>query len=315
MTVRHLISFALLASLLAVTPVVAATVAGPAPPPSDSTLTLRGGQEGTVFRTLTVEGEDRIHVDFERPELMLDLQPADVPGLDLGTARDVLDRTLPDLVAPLQASSAAFRAPYLARPWLRQFGSGSVARFHPEVKDVERWRLMVADAKGQTVKTFEGRGRPPQEIAWDGAGQDGAPVVPGLTYSYVFEAHDRAGNRCNFVGEGFRVAAFCMETPDGPALAFAGRLLAVDGPALGAAPSAIVLEAASWLNHSAAVRRPVRVTATARSPEQATALASAVVRQLSTCTLGDPARLQAVTRVEPDAAEDGVVRITPVAPR
>jgi hypothetical protein len=315
MHARQLIPLTLLALLQAAGPAWAATATAPSAPPPDSGLTLRGGQEGTVFRTLTVEGEDRIHVDFERPELMLDLEPGNVPGLDLGTARDVLDRTLPDLVAPLRASSAALRTPYLARPWLRQFGADAVARFRPEVTDVERWKLMVADSKGQAVRTFEGRGRPPQEIAWDGSGQDGAPVVPGLTYSYVFEAHDRAGNRRNFVGEGFRVAAFRIETPGGPALAFSGRLLAVDGPAPGSGLPAIVLEAASWLNHSAAVRRPVRVTATARSLEQATALASAVVRQLSACALGDPARFQAATRVEPDAAEDGVVHITPVQAR
>src|SRR5438552_8489738 len=46
---------------------------------SDS-MTLKGGQEGTVFRNLTIEGEDRIHVDFDRPELVLDLDPAKAPG-------------------------------------------------------------------------------------------------------------------------------------------------------------------------------------------------------------------------------------------
>ncbi len=310
MNVRHSIWLALLALLPALTPASAAAVAAPGP---DSSLTLKGGQEGTVFRTLTVEGEDRIHVDFARPTLELDLRPADVPGLDIGTARDVLDRTLPDLVAPFQASSAAFRTPFLARPWLEQFGAAAVARFRPEVRDVERWRLLVADAKGRTVRTFEGRGRPPQEIAWDGSAQDGTPVVPGLTYSYVFEAHDRAGNKRNFVGEGFRVAAFRIATPGGPALAFTGRLLATEGQTPGPAP--IVLEAASWIDHSAAATRPVRITATARSLEQATALAGSVARQLGACTLGDPARYQTATSVEPDAAEDGVVRITPVTQR
>src|SRR4029453_7070180 len=42
----------------------------------DSTYTLKSGQEGTVFKSLTVEGEDRIRLDFERPELKLDLDPA-----------------------------------------------------------------------------------------------------------------------------------------------------------------------------------------------------------------------------------------------
>ena len=108
---------------------------------SDSAMILQGGQEGTVFRTLTVEGEDRVHVDFERPTLDLDLDPTQVPGLDLGTARDVLDRTLPDLVTPMLSASSADESPYLARPWLRQFGTGALVRFRPETRNVERWKL------------------------------------------------------------------------------------------------------------------------------------------------------------------------------
>jgi hypothetical protein len=280
---------------------------------ADSGMTLRGGQEGTVFRTLTVEGEDRVHVEFERPALELALDPAQVPGLDLGTARDVLDRTLPDLVTPLLATSTAGGSPYLARPWLQQFGTGAVVRFRPETRDVESWRLIVVDSKGQTVRSFEGRGRPPQEIAWDGRSADGSTAVPGLTYSYAFEASDRAGNRRNVVGKGFGVNAFSFDTPQGPVLTFSGRLLGAGGRGEGRdAPSEIVLEAASRLNQSPAGRGPLRVTVSARSREQAADLAGRVVQGLGALTPGDPARLLADDRVEPDAPVDGVIRIAPV---
>ena len=143
-------------------------------------MTLHGGQEGTVFRTLTVEGEDRVQVEFERPALELALDPNQVPGLDLGTARDVLDRTLPDLVTPAPRDLPGVRcSPYLARPWLQHFGTGAVVRFRPETRDVERWRLTVVDSKGRTVRSFEGRGRPPQEIAWDGRTAAGRPPCRG----------------------------------------------------------------------------------------------------------------------------------------
>src|SRR4029077_1438196 len=65
--------------------------------PTDSGTVLKGGQEGTAFKSLTVEGEDKIQIEFERPPLALDLDPTKAPGLDWGTARDVLDRTVPDL--------------------------------------------------------------------------------------------------------------------------------------------------------------------------------------------------------------------------
>lgn len=290
-------------------PHVAPSVTATPPAAADTTLTLRGGQEGTVFRTLTVEGEDRVHVEFERPALELDLDPTKVQGLDLGSARDVLDRTTPDLAAPLAAVSATERSPYLAHPWLSQFGSGAVARFHPEARGVERWKLTIANAKGQPVASFAGHGEPPHEIAWDGRSTTGEPVLPGLTYSYLFEAYDKAGNKRNVVGEGFRVSAFRSVSPQGAALAFsAGLLDAAPGDAA-TGPAPIVLEAATWLNAGPAGQRPLRITVTARSAEQADELASRVAHDLRALTIGDPARLRSVTQVQPDAPEDGVVRI------
>jgi len=149
---------------------------------SDTTMTLHGGQERTDFRTLTVEGEDRVHVEVERPPLALDLDPDKVPGLESGTAADVLNRVAPDLTTAYLATSANQPTPYVAHPWLSQFATGAVARFEPNVKDVDRWKLMVADSKGQVVKTFEGKGDPPKQVQWDGRSQNGMPVTPGLTY-------------------------------------------------------------------------------------------------------------------------------------
>jgi len=59
------------------------------------------------------------------------------------------------------------------------------------VKGTERWKLTVADSRGQTVALFEGKGDPPKEIVWDGRSVSGVPVTPGITYSYVFEAVDK----------------------------------------------------------------------------------------------------------------------------
>jgi len=272
---------------------------------------LKGGASGTVFRSLTIEGEDRVHLDFDRPELRLDLDPASAPGLECGTARDVLVRTSPDIVGPLLATSATASPAYLGRPWLHAFASGAVARFTPDVRGVERWQLLVADARGRTVASFQGHGEPPKTIDWDGRSQDGRPVTPGLTYSYVFEAYDRAGNRRHFVGRGFTVSAYRLESDAGPVLLFsAGELRDTDDDAARGATPAIVLEAASWLNQSARPG-PLDVRATARSADQAAALAARVTAQLRPLLLGDPARVRATTAVEPDAPEDGTVAIGP----
>jgi hypothetical protein len=286
--------------------------------PADS-MTLRGGQERTDFRTMTVEGEDRVHLEVERPILALDLDPEKVGGLDSGTASDVLNRVAPDLVTTYLEFTAHSPSPYLARPWLRQFTTGSIARFQPNVKDVDRWKLMVADSKGQTVTTFQGKGDPPKEIAWDGRSQSGSTVTPGLTYSYIFEAYDRAGNKRNFVGEGFRVSAYRIDSPDGPMLVFSGqsllasqksaRSLGMGADAMSKGIPPVILEAAGWLNQGARLSQPVRVTATGRSFEQANLLAGRVSAALSELALGDPTRIQTVAEVLSDAPDGGTVRI------
>jgi len=277
----------------------------------DSTLTLKGGEEGTVFRTLTVQGEDRIHIEVERPTLKLDVDPEKAPGLDRGSVRDVLDRTSPDLETPLLAGTARDAAPWLAHPWLAHFPEGAVARFAPAVTNVARWRLVVVDARADSVAVFQGNGDPPREIAWDGRATDGTPVRPGASYSYLFEARDKAGNKRNFVGEGFRVTAFRFDTPQGPMLVFSGQELErTGGPAWGAdeAPP-LVIELASAMNQEPA-DRAVRIEVTARSADEANALGRRLVRWMTPYVLGDPARLEPVAVVASDAPAGGAVKVT-----
>jgi hypothetical protein len=283
--------------------------------PKNDEMVLKGGDEGTVFRTLTVQGEDRIHIEVERPVLRLDMDPGKAPGLDRGTVADVLDRTIPDLQAPLLASTARDGSPWVAHPWLSHFPSGAVARFQPAVTRVERWKLLVVNARAESVAVFQGEGDPPQEIDWDGRATDGGPVLPGASYSYVFEARDKAGNKRHFVGEGFRVDAFRYNTAEGPTLVFAGTELSRPGGAPWGADEAppIVMQVASELNQGP-VDRTVRIEVTARSAEEANALGRRLMRWMSPHLLGDPARLESVGFVASDAPVGTAVRISAVVP-
>ena len=272
-----------------------------------SSYTMHGGEEGTVFRSLTIEGEDRIHIEVERPALVLGLDPATAPGLDWGSPLDVLERTGPDPLVPLLDATARESSPYVARPWLSHFESGPVARIRPDVKGVEQWKLTVVDERGATAASFAGRGDPPAEIAWNGRLPDGTLVQPGVTYSYVLEAHDRAGNKRNFVGDGFRVTAFRADTPDGPAMVFTGAELR--GASDSSAPP-IMLEAAGTLNRAPGGPKRVRVNVTARTSEEAAATAQRVTRWLAPNLAGDPSRIETSTAVRPDAPVGGAIRIS-----
>ena len=277
----------------------------------DSTMTLQGGQEGTLFESLRVEGEDRVRIRFDRPALALALDAGSAPGLDWQSIQDVIDRSGVDLIAPYLARSAGERPACFSRPWLATLTTGGVARFRPALEGVDRWRLLVADSKGDTVASFGGKGKPPKEIAWDGRSLKGGFAAPGLVYSYVLEAYDKAGNKRNFVGEGFQLPAYRVEG-DQRAMLFSGAELDRKPAEYGGAaqPSIVLLEAASWLNQEQDIGAPVVIEITAREFRQAKYLADEISRQLHPLLLGDPVRVRAVTNVQPDAPERGTVSIT-----
>lgn len=273
-------------------------------------MTLKGGEQGTVLEDLTIRGEDRIRIEFERPELSLDLEPRTAAGLDWGNPTDVLERSGIDLVGPLPVESADDPCPFLARPWLDRFRTGAVARFQPELEDVARWRLVVADSRADTVAVFEGKGELREEIVWDGRTLDGTPMLPGVTCSYVLEAWDEAGNRRNFVGPGFALPAYRIAAEKGTVLMFPAE--AMGSPSV-AAPSAslppVLAEVASWINQTES-EQAVEVKVTASAFGEAQSLAESLVATLRPHLLGDPARVRALHEVRPDAPAGGAVAVT-----
>ncbi len=278
--------------------------------PADTTMKLEGGEEGTIFKSLRIEGEDRVRIEFDRPALDLSLDPRTAPGLDFEMVLAALDRAGHDLVTPYMDGSALNRGPRFTRPWLDLFATGSVVRFQPAIEGVEKWRLDVADSRGQTVMSYEGKGKPPKEINWDGRTSDGTPAPPGLRYSYVLEAYDRAGNKRNFVGDGFEIPPYIVEDKQGFTMLFSGKELQRTSSSPGAAiPAPIILEAATRINQSEAFAAPIRIQVTARSFDDAKRTADAIVNDLTPLLLGDPIRLQPITTVEPDAPDTGTIMI------
>jgi hypothetical protein len=275
-------------------------------------MTLKGSEAGTNLPSLTVTGEDRVHFEFERPSLDLDLDPRTAPGLEWSDPMTSLDRAGVDPLGPLADHSITAESPYLAVPWVERFQSGAVTKFRPQVKDVEAWQLTIADSRSDTLAVFGGKGKPPKEITWDGAGRDGKLVPPGITCSYVLEAYDRAGNHRNFVGQGFKLPPYRLTTPNGMALLFSAEEIPRGVSATRAAtstPPPIVIEAASWLNQGPAEGGAIEVTATSRTFEEAKALSDQLVEMLRPRVLGDPGRIRAMTEVRPDAPERGTVTI------
>jgi hypothetical protein len=297
----------LILSLLTTQAFAVETNAGEAP--ADSSLTLAGGEDGTVFKSLTIEAENRVQITFERPELVIALDPSQAPGLTWGTAMDVLNRTVPNLTAPLLGTSSHLRSPYRIHPWLAAYKTGSVAIFASEMDGVDRWSLLVVDSRGQEVVQFTGKKNPPKTIAWDGKRQDGTMALPGLTYSYVMEAYDKAGNKRRFVGEGFQLEAYRQAHADGPEFLITGKQWRDAANAASPGASAYLLEAASRLNLKKGADTPVTVTATAGSYAEAQALGEAVAAELRPLLPGNNVRVAVSAVVQPGTPVGGILQI------
>ena len=278
---------------------------------ADESMKLKAGEEGTIFKSLRIEGEDRVRIEYERPTLRFDVDPRTAPGLDWENLQTVLDRSSVELVPPFLNLSAVTAEPQFARPWLGNFATGNVAWFRPRLEDVDRWRLTVANSKGETVMAFDGKGNPPEEITWDGRSLAGSPVPPGYVYSYVLEAYDRAGNKRNFVGEGFEIPSYRIATDTGMAFLCAGSELVHDRPVVdGVEPApAILLEAASWINQLESTDTEIRIEVTAPTRDDAARVAKEITRHMAGLVLGDPDRIQHVTTVEAGAPDRGTVTI------
>jgi hypothetical protein len=224
---------------------------------------------------------------------------------------DVVQRREVDPLSAMVQSSNLERPKGLARPWLRRFRSGSVARFRPELEGVTRWRLTIADSRGDTVRVFEGKGDLPDQIAWNGVYDSGELALPGLVYSYVLEAKDKAGNRRNFVGQGFEVQPYRIERDGSFHLVFSGRTLL--GPEAAARPTGMsdpwVLEAASWLNQYANTQETIEIHVSARNFELAEAMGEVVRVQLSEQMPGSALRLRVTTEAVSEAPANGVITI------
>jgi hypothetical protein len=271
----------------------------------DSTMRIEAGAQGKQFNSITVEGEDRVRVNFDRPELKLDVDPSKAPGLEWESVWAALGSDEFNFVDPMLSRSAYERSPYAPRPWLDSMHQGSVATFHPQVNGVEKWNLEVADSRGKTVARFQGDGKPPKEIAWDGATIDGSTARSDLTYSYVLNATDKAGNKRSFVGDSFQIPPHIVQNKDGVSMSFSAPVES----ATDRVPDAVVLEAATRINQSVATGVPVRVEVTAPTFNISKSIADEVVATLQPHLYGEPSRITVVTNVDTGGAERASVTI------
>lgn len=87
----------------------------------------------------------------------------------------------------------------------------AISRIHvkiprpPKKYGVKSWRLLVVGPRGETVKQFEGKGMPPNNVEWDGKYAN-EYITPGATYSTILTYVDRYDRKRSIIGSDIKVA-------------------------------------------------------------------------------------------------------------
>ncbi|MBU8870570.1 MAG: hypothetical protein KOO60_06890 [Gemmatimonadales bacterium] len=274
---------------------------------SPKRMALDRNTDGCVLRSLTIEGDDKVSISFERPGIVLDLQPRNAPGLGWKNTWEKVD-----LFPVVTSFSALEQSPYLGCPWMDGFAAGDVVVFRPMIEQAHHWQLTVVDSRGRPAISYEGKGQPPETIAWDGRRSNGSPAWPGLIYTHVLETRDKAGNLRTYTGEGFELPPYRLMREDGIQLVMAGELFtesANDRGSDGSPTADLIREAASWLNQIEGIEGEIEINVTARTKGQARRLADTVARSLDGKVIGRPYRIGTTADVVADAPDNGMVII------
>lgn len=190
----------------------------------------RDGEGGAALPEMVVEATNEVRQTIEKGTFSFALDAAAVDSFY--TVMDV-EALGVSPVSGLQPHLnnleilASDQPPHL---WIADMASTPVASFFtadPEGHQVKSWSLAVTDFRGSPFRTYDGGGRPPRRIDWDGHGDNGEVLRVGYPYSYVFTLTDKGTNTYNHAGVGFRVPALDYRRDGDRVLEIAGGELFV----------------------------------------------------------------------------------------
>ena len=69
-----------------------------------------------------------------------------------------------------------------------------------DANDISEWSLDIVDREGNPFTSFGGKGKPAEQIIWDGLGKNGELVIAAEDYPYRLSVTDSYGNRAQEYG-------------------------------------------------------------------------------------------------------------------
>ena len=206
-------------ALMALWLVIAPTV------PAEEGDTQVGDEEITGKAQLKID-------DAEKPAF--DLRPALFTPIDsiLDEKEQILNKRTLVVIDSFINESISLGSPYIRIPTLENVMSESVelSILDPQRKGIKHWDVDVTDVQGMTLRSYSGKGNPPERIIWDGKDENGQEVmIPGEPYNYILTIYGDAEQKLRLTGEPFKVKGFKYQRPDDLKLLMTTDVLFVKG--------------------------------------------------------------------------------------
>ncbi|HKK71902.1 MAG TPA: hypothetical protein VKA86_11835 [Candidatus Krumholzibacteria bacterium] len=279
---------------------------------SGETFTAEG-ESGAVLDDVVVEAQNEVRQDVEKQGYEFELSAAMIDSFLSEADEAALEMSPVSGLKPHLNNIEDLASDQTPHYWLPEVVSTPVARFYPEPEpghDLEEWKLVITDFRGAPFRTFEGGDDVPDELVWDGFGDDGSMLRPGYPYSYVFTQKDEGTNTYNHAGVSFRVPALRYPRGDDLVLEFSG------GELFQRHESRLRIGGEDWLTHAADVVRahpysPVRVEVEAEELALAEKRSTAVAHFLADAMQlpREQVEIDFVQRSDLRAELDGHVRV------
>lgn len=223
------------------------------------------GQSGAALPEMVVEAENEVRQEIEKGTFSFELDTAAVDSFYTLMDTEALGVSPVSGLQPHLNNLEKLASDQPPHLWLADMAGDPVASFYtadPEGHKVKDWSLAVTDFRGSPFRSFAGKGSPPDQLDWDGQGDNGEMLKVGYPYSYVFTLTDKGTNTYNHAGVSFRVPALDYRRAGDRVLEIAG------GELFKRDESALTDGGEDWLTRATdEIRRhpwsPVRVVVTA----------------------------------------------------
>ena len=170
------------------------------------------GSGSSLEEEVTGQAEYTID-DAKKPILDVTLKPFE-PVDSLISARErALEKRLPSSVEKQLVEVVQLHNKFLRQPVYPQ---EVVKDINLEVqkprKKVDMWKMEIYNSSGKLVRTYEGKGNPPDQVLWDGKDDNGKPALtPGELYHYRITLARTSGATRKNLSEPFGVKGYWYE--------------------------------------------------------------------------------------------------------